>query len=200
MSAIDDLIAAAHALAAAGLSPGTSGNLSVRHGQVVQITCSGAAMRRLRPDDVCAVTLDGRVLAGRNPTKELGMHLAAYRARPDAGAIVHLHAPAATAVSCLAVDAGADPLPAYTPYRIRQLGRVAVVPYAPPGSTELAESVGRHAVASRALLLAHHGSIVCATDIETAVDVSEELEAAAQLTLALAGRGARTLDADRAWG
>lgn len=197
---IHELTVAAHALAAAGLSPGTSGNLSAREGQVVHVTVSGAALGRLGPDDLCTVSLDGRVLAGRHPTKEVGMHVAAYRARPDAGAIVHLHSPAATAVSCLPIGEGEDPLPAYTPYRIRQLGRVAMVPYAPPGSDELAAAVGQRAAAAHVLLLAHHGSLVCAADIGRAVEISEELEAAANLTLTLAGRGARTLDADTAWG
>lgn len=199
MNVQDELIAACRALAAAGLSPGSSGNASVRVGDEVYATPSGSSLRRVTADLLSLVALDGRHVSGPRPTKELGMHLAAYRARPDVGAVVHLHSPAATAVSCLGHD-GDDPLPSYTPYRVRMLGRVAVVPYAPPGSDELASGVAARVPDAHVLLLANHGSLVCAADLPAAVDLSEELEAAAALTLALAGRGARVLDPDRAWG
>ena len=53
---------------------------------------------------------------------------------------------------------------------------------------------------SHVLLLANHGSLVCAPDLLTAIDLCEELEAAAELTLALRGLPVRVLDAERAWG
>ena len=194
------LVAACRDLAEAGLSPGSSGNASVRVGDRLLVTPTGASLRRLRVDDLALLSADGVHLAGPPPTKEASMHVAAYRARPDARAIVHLHSRAATAVSCLALDAGADPLPAYTPYRVRLLGRVELVGYAPPGSDALAEAVGQGAARSGCLLLAQHGSLVCASDIGRAVDLCEELEAAAELTLTLQGRRARTLDPATAWG
>lgn len=198
MTVQDDLIAACRALAEAGLSPGSSGNVSVREGELVFATPSGSSLRRVTRDELSVMSLDGEHRAGPRPTKEVGMHLAAYRARPDNRAVVHLHSPAATAVSCLPVDED-DPLPAYTPYRIRMLGTVSLVPYAPPGSPELTAGVADRVARSHVLLLAHHGSLVCARDVSAAVDLSEELEAAAALTLALAGSGARTLDRNRAW-
>jgi L-fuculose-phosphate aldolase len=126
--------------------------------------------------------------------------VAAYRVRPEAGAIIHLHSRAATAVSCLACEPGADPLPAYTPYRVKTLGRVALVDYAPPGSGALAAGVGAAAVDAHVMLLANHGSVVCAPDLVRAVDLCEELEAAAELTLTLHGRDANLLDPGIAWG
>ena len=89
------------------------------------------------PTDLSVVGLDGEQLGGEPVTKELGMHLAAYAARPEVRAVVHLHSRAATAVSCLEIPDGEDPLPPYTPYRIRSLGSVGLVPYAAPGSAEL---------------------------------------------------------------
>ncbi|MFE1665081.1 class II aldolase/adducin family protein [Microbacterium sp. P02] len=199
MTLIDDLIAACRALADAGLSPGSSGNASVRDGDIVYATRSGSSLRRVTSDDLAVIGLDGAHISGPPVTKEIGMHLAAYRARPDTGAVVHLHSRAATAVSCL--DSGdADPIPAYTPYRIRLLGRVAVVPYAPPGSVALTMGVAERIAHAHVLLLANHGSLVRAEDAATAVDLCEELESAADLALALAGRRARTLDPASAWG
>ncbi|WP_136057536.1 class II aldolase/adducin family protein [Microbacterium sp. K24] len=192
------LVEACRALAAAGLSPGSSGNASMRSGDRILITPTGSALRRVTAGEIAVLAADGTHEEGPAPTKEWAMHLAAYRARPDARVVVHLHSRAATAVSCLA-SPGEDPLPAYTPYRVRMLGRVALVPYAAPGSDALAAGVEAAASDSHCLLLANHGSVVCASDPGRAVDLSEELEAAAELTLALHGRDARTLDPGAAW-
>jgi len=199
-SAAEDLVAACRLLAEAGLSPGSSGNVSLRVEDRVLATPSGASLRRVRADELSIVGLDGVPISGERVTKELGMHLAAYAARPEARAVVHLHSRTATAVSCLQNADGEDPLPAYTPYRIRSLGAVALVPYAPPGSAELTAGVAAVIGSSPVLLLANHGSLVCAPDLTTAVDLSEELEAAAELTLALRGLPVRLLDRERAWG
>ncbi|MGK3953758.1 class II aldolase/adducin family protein [Microbacterium sp. I2] len=194
------LVAACRAVAAAGLSPGSSGNASIREGDRILITPTGSSLRRVEPGDIAELTLDGMQVSGPAPTKEWGLHVAAYRVRPEAGAIIHLHSRAATAVSCLACAPGVDPLPAYTPYRVKTLGRVALVDYAPPGSSALAEGVGAAAVDAHVMLLANHGSVVCAPDLERAVDLCEELEAAAELTLTLHGRDANLLDPGIAWG
>lgn len=193
------LVDACRALSAAGLSPGSSGNASVRDGDRILITPTGSAMGRVIVDEIAVLDAAGAHLAGPAPTKEWAMHLSAYRARPDVEAVVHLHSRAATAVSCLAGAGDDDPLPAYTPYRIRMLGRVELVDYAAPGSAALAAGVEAAASRSHCLLLANHGSLVCATDIDRAVDLCEELEAAAELTLTLQGHGARTLDPATAW-
>jgi len=194
------LVDACRAVAAAGLSPGSSGNASVREGDRILITPTGSSLRRVEPGDIADLTLDGVHVSGPAPTKEWGLHVAAYRVRPDAGAIIHLHSRAATAVSCLACAPGADPLPAYTPYRVKTLGRVALVDYAPPGSYALAEGVAAAAADAHVMLLANHGSVVCAPDLVRAVDLCEELEAAAELALTLHGRDARLLDPQTAWG
>ena len=195
-----ELVDACRAVADAGLSPGSSGNASVLVGDRILITPTGSSLRRVTTDDICALDLDGEHLAGPAPTKEWSLHVAAYRARPDARAIIHLHSRAATAVSCLACDPGADPLPPYTPYRLRTLGRVRLVDYAPPGSEALAHGVGQAAVDAHVMLLANHGSVVCAPDLVRAVDLCEELEAGAELALTLHGREARLLDPATAWG
>lgn len=194
------LVDACRAVAEAGLSPGSSGNASARVDDRILITPTGSSMRRVTGIDIAELTLDGEHVTGPAPTKEWALHVAAYRARPGARAVIHLHSPAATAVSCLVCEPDADPLPAYTPYRLRTLGRVRLVDYAPPGSDQLARGVAEAAVDAHALLLANHGSVVCAPDLLRAVDLCEELEAAAQLALTLHGRDARLLDPQTAWG
>jgi 3-dehydro-4-phosphotetronate decarboxylase len=188
------LVDAARRLAAAGLSPGASGNLSVRTADGVLVTRGGAALARLETRDLVLIRPDGAIEGG-TPTKEAGMHTALYARRTDATAVVHLHSPWATAVSCLPGRDGSAALEPYTPYHPMRLGRVPLVPDAAPGSAALAEAVGAAATADAVLLLAHHGSVVAAADLDTAVDLAEELEVAAQLTIVLAGTAARPLPA-----
>lgn len=196
----EQLVKACRAVASAGLSPGSSGNASARVGDRILITPTGSSLRRVTVDDLTELSVEGSHLSGPAPTKEWALHCAVYRSRPEAGAVIHLHSRAATAVSCLECAPGADPLPAYTPYRIRTLGRVPLLEYAPPGSDALANGVAVAAADAHVMLLANHGSVVCAPDLLRAVDLCEELEAAAELTLALHGRDARLLDPRSAWG
>ncbi|MDJ0345514.1 class II aldolase/adducin family protein, partial [Streptomyces sp. PH10-H1] len=102
-----DLVATARRSVADGLVVGTSGNVSVRVGDLVLVTPTGVPYDRLGPVDAVAVGLDGVQVAGRlRPTSELPLHLAVYRGT-GARAVVHTHAVHATAVSTLV-----DELPA----------------------------------------------------------------------------------------
>lgn len=190
----DALIAAARHLAARGLSPGSSGNLSLRTPDGILLTPTGSSLSRVTVDGLALVGLDGATIAG-HPSKEWPLHLAAYRADPAVRAVVHLHSPSSTAVACLPPTAdGLADLPAYTPYRVMSLGDVPLLPYAAPGSPELGPPFGE-AVASghRVALLANHGSAIAAETLDRAVDLAEELEASAQLALTLRHLPARPL-------
>jgi L-fuculose-phosphate aldolase len=84
-------------MAAGGLVQGTEGNASARVGELIAVSPSSLPYETLRPEDVCLVTPDGRLVEGPRPSVELPMHLAVYTARPDVGAVVHTHSPRATA-------------------------------------------------------------------------------------------------------
>ena len=190
------LVAVGRRLAAAGLAHGTSGNASVRSGDLVLLTPTGARLGSLTEDDIAVVRLADGSAAGPGPTatKEQPLHLAAYAARPDAAAVLHTHSPWATAVACLPPDAdGNAELPPYTPYSVMRLGAVPIAPYARPGSTELASGVGPRAARSDVVLLANHGPVTLGADPESAADLLDELEAAARLTLTLRGTAASRL-------
>lgn len=189
-----NLVEAARHLAARGLSPGSSGNLSVRTADGILVTPTGSSLSRVTEDELALVALDGTVLRGA-PSKEWPLHLAAYRADASIGAVVHLHAPESTAIACLPpVADGLADLPAYTPYRVMSLGDVPLLPYAPPGSPELGPPFAAAVAAGRRVaLLANHGSAVAAATLERAVDLSEELEASARLALTLRTLPARPL-------
>lgn len=116
-------------LGAEGLLIGTAGNVSVRVEDRVAVTATGAVLAELTPDQVTVVDLDGEVVAGSlRPTSELELHLGVYR-RYGTGAVVHTHAPMATAVSCVL-----DELPCIHYQLLALGGTVRVAPYATFGT------------------------------------------------------------------
>lgn len=199
----DHLVATARRLADRGLSPGGSGSLARRLDDRMLVTPTGSSFARLRAEELALVPLDGPPpTTGPRPSKEAGLHRAVFAARPEATAVVHLHAPSTVAVSCLDPRAGAPdgtgPIPPLTPYQLMRLGPLPTAPYAPPGSPELAAAVGELAASADVLLLANHGSVAFAADLDRAADLAEELEAAARLHLTLVGLEHRRLTAEQA--
>ncbi|HEX2086995.1 MAG TPA: class II aldolase/adducin family protein [Solirubrobacteraceae bacterium] len=167
----EQVAAAARRLAAAGLVAGTSGNVSARAGDRVAVTPTGAVLADLEPAQVTVVDLDGAVVAGDlAPTSEAELHLGVYR-RYDAGAVVHTHAPMATALSCVL-----DELPCVHYEMLLLGGPVRVAPYATFGSPELAASVLDALEGRTAALMANHGTLTLGGDLEGAVRATELLE------------------------
>jgi ribulose-5-phosphate 4-epimerase/fuculose-1-phosphate aldolase len=176
-----------------GLTPGSSGNLSARLADGYLVTPTGSCLGFLEPERLSKLDRDGKHVGGDAPTKEVPLHLAFYRARPEAGGVVHLHSTYATALSCLADIDPQNALLPITPYAIMQVGAVPVLPYAPPGSAELAGPVTAAAKSSAAVLLANHGPVVSAKTFRAAVMAAEELEETAKLILLTRGMKVRQL-------
>ena len=148
------LVDAGRRLAGRGLVTGTSGNLSVRIGDRIVATPSGAPLDALDVARLSVIDLDGTHLSGAVPTSEVPLHLAVYR-HTDAGAIAHTHAAVSTAVSCTCNE-----LPALH-YNVLQLGGPPRTSrYATFGSEQLGTNVvdalrdGRSAA-----LMQNHGSM-----------------------------------------
>ena len=195
MNTVDQLVLLARSLFDRGLTPGTTGNVSVLTVDGLIVTPTRSCLGRLDVDDLARVDRDGRPQQGGAASKELPLHVAMYHARPSARAVVHLHSPYAVAVSCLAGLNREDSLPPFTGYHAMRLGRVPLVPYHPPGSLELADAVSAAAGSASVLLLANHGSLVAAEDLESAADAAEQLEQTARLMLLLHDRAATTVPA-----
>lgn len=166
-----------------GLTPGSSGNLSARLPDGLLVTPTNACLGFLDPQRLSKLDPSGRPVSGDPPTKEVPLHLGILEARPGANAVVHLHSTYATALSCLEDLDSDDALPPLTPYVVMRVGRVAVLPYVPPGSPELGALARRHAVDHPALLLRNHGPVVAAATLDSAVFAAEELEETAKLVL-----------------
>lgn len=177
-----------------GYSCGSSGNLSVRLADGYLVTPTNSCLGRLDPGRLSRLDPDGRHAGGDPPSKEAVLHLAIYAARPDAGAVVHLHSPHAVAVSCLAMVNRKNALPALTPYYVMRVGRLPLVPYIRPGHPDLAAAVGRAAAGASSVLLANHGPVCAAASLDAAVYAAEELEETAKLFMLLRGQEVRLLD------
>ncbi|MFT4014218.1 MAG: aldolase [Paracoccus sp. (in: a-proteobacteria)] len=190
----DDIARLAKSLFQRGLTFGSSGNISVRlEDGGWLMTPTGASMGAIDPGRISRLDGTGRLISGDRPTKESFLHMAMYRQRPRAGAIVHLHSTHSVAVSCLHDIDHADVLPPLTAYYVMRVGRLPLIPYFAPGDLDLARAVEEMASAHHAVLLANHGPVVAGRSLEDAVHATEELEETAKLFLALRGMRTRPL-------
>jgi 3-dehydro-4-phosphotetronate decarboxylase len=176
-----------------GLTFGSSGNLSARLPDGFLLTPTNSCMGFLDPAALSKLGPDGTHLSGDPPTKEVPLHLAVYHARPQAMGIVHLHSTYATALSCLTDIDPDDAIPAITPYVVMRVGRVPVLPYTSPGSTEITALIHASAPQHAAFLLANHGPVVSAKSFRDAVFAAEELEETAKLVFLTSTRKVRLL-------
>lgn len=168
-----DTVAVAQAIDKAGFCPSKSGNVSARTEAGFLITPSGLPYAQTTPEDLIELSLDGTVLSGaRKPSSEWPFHLAIYKARPEAQAIVHTHSPRATALS--ATRRG---IPAFH-YMIALCGGADVrcAEYATFGTPELAENAVRALEGRKAVLLANHGVIALGASLAGAHQIVAEVE------------------------
>jgi ribulose-5-phosphate 4-epimerase/fuculose-1-phosphate aldolase len=179
------------------LTFGSSGNISVRISDGWLMTPTGSSLGRLDPASLSKLDDSGRLISGDAPTKESFLHLAMYRERAKAGAVVHLHSTHSVAVSCLEGIDTQDVLPPITAYYVMRVGKLPLIPYFAPGDKALGEAVGKMAAKHNAVLLANHGPVVAGASLAAAVDAIEELEETARLYLLLHGRPTRYLDAEQ---
>jgi L-fuculose-phosphate aldolase len=172
----EQVASAARHLAAAGLVAGTSGNVSARRDDHVAITPTGGVLAELDAGQVTVVDLEGQLADGDlAPSAELDLHLSVYR-RYGAGAVVHTHAPVATALSCVL-----DELPCVHYEMLLLGGTVRVAPYATFGTPELARSVVDALEGRTAALMSNHGAVTHGADVDAAVRATELLEWAANV-------------------
>jgi ribulose-5-phosphate 4-epimerase/fuculose-1-phosphate aldolase len=176
-----------------GLAHGSAGNISVKLADGWLMTPTNSCLGRLDPGRISRLDASGTLIAGDPPSKETFLHIAMYQERATAGAVVHLHSVHAVAVSCLGHVNTEDVFPPITAYAIMQVGRLALVPYFPPGDPALADAVGKLANKHHAVLLANHGPVVAGSTLDAAVNAIEELEQTAQLVLLLHNRPTRLL-------
>ena len=190
----EEIVRFARSLFERGLTPGSSGNISVRlddGGWLV--TPTNASLGFLDPARISRLDADGRLVGGDAPTKEIPLHAALYETRGSARAIVHLHSTHSVAVSMLPEIDAKNVLPPLTAYSVMRVGRTALVPYYRPGDPAVADAIRGLAGRYSAVLLANHGPVVAGDTLEAAVYATEELEETAKLHLLTRGLNPRML-------
>ncbi|MER6345077.1 class II aldolase/adducin family protein [Streptomyces sp. NPDC001595] len=171
-------------LAADGLVTAEAGNVSVRVGGDVVVTATDARFDEMTADQVVVVDLEGnRLSGGLRPTSELALHLGIYQ-RFGASAVVHTHAPMATAVGLVVEE-----LPCVHYYMLKLGGAVRVAPYSTWGTPELAEDVLTALDGRSAALMANHGAVTHAHSLDAAVEQALLLEWACTLYWRAASMG-----------
>ena len=158
------------------------GNISVRIGSDRYLTKpTGIGLAECTISKLVQVDPEGRPLAGyAEPTKEIEVHMAIFKARPDIHAIVHYHAPYATAYAI-----SNQAIPIKTLHARRMLKRIPVIPELPEGSAALSDAVvktfeDRELVG---LLMVNHGLITIGSSLRKAQYMAELLEETAKTQL-----------------
>ncbi|MFC8589051.1 methylthioribulose 1-phosphate dehydratase [Streptomyces sp. NPDC057217] len=197
-----DVAAFSRALYERGWMPGTAGNVSVRlPGGAALITASGRDKGDMTAQDMVVVRADTGEEAGPGPLRasaETTIHAAIYRTT-DAGAVIHVHSPYATAVACRAGHRTR-----LTSLRIERFELLKGLGLADPTGTEvpvfpnwpdvprIAADVAGHLAATPqappALLITDHGVTTWGRDLAQVRNRLECLESICQLLL-LAGSG-----------
>ena len=169
----DELVSTAKQMSALGLTPGMSGNVSVRFNDSMYVTPSGLAYGSIVADDIVKVEHDGSLRPGqRTPTTEWRLHKDILGARQDVEAIVHTHSMFCTTISMLR-----RPIPAVH-YMIVLSGadEIPCAEYATFGSAQLALNAVTALRGGDACLLANHGMIALGTTLAKALRLAAEVE------------------------
>lgn len=170
------IVAACRRMNALGLNQGTSGNISVRHGDRILITPSSIPYEEMTPEDIVPLTMDGTPQGNRKPSSEWRFHLDILRARPDLGAVVHAHAPFCT---MLAIHHMEIP-PVHYMVMVAGGKTIRCAPYATFGTQALSDHVIAAMEGRKACLMAHHGMIAAESTLDKAMWLAVEVEALAR--------------------
>ena len=194
----DEIVCVGKSLFDRGLTPGSSGNISVRmtDGRLL-MTPTNACLGELEPERISLFSAEGVHVGGDKPTKEAFLHKCMYCGGSGRNAVVHLHSTYSVAASILENVDENDVLPPLTAYYVMRVGTLPLVPYYPPGDENLATAVGEAASKHHAVLMANHGPVVAGKSLRDAQYATEELEETAKLFLLLQNHRIRPLTSEQ---
>lgn len=163
-----------------GLSPGFSGNLSVRYGKYFLVTPSGFPLGDFQKEDVVLIDKDFKIIDGkRTPSSEAKMHLEIYALRPDFEAIIHCHAPKSSAFAVADVPLS-QPVLAES---IFHLGPIPVAKYHMPSTIEVAKETAQYFTSHDVVLMQNHGVVLGSKSLYDAYYKMETVEYTAEVIL-----------------
>ncbi|WP_368343849.1 class II aldolase/adducin family protein [Pelagovum sp. HNIBRBA483] len=163
-------------LNSSGLNQGTSGNISIRHGDGMLISPASRPYDSMTPEDIVYVAFGGEATGRWNPSSEWRFHHDILAARPDVMAVVHAHP-----TYCTVLSIHGREIPAIH-YMMAIFGgpNIRVAPYAIYGSQELSDFAVSALKDRTACLLEHHGMIAVGSSMEQAFWMATELETLAR--------------------
>ncbi|HEY5526392.1 MAG TPA: class II aldolase/adducin family protein [Candidatus Anoxymicrobiaceae bacterium] len=181
---LEKLVAAGRRMYEGGLATGATGAMGVRLADGgVAVTAAGTRIGFLARADLLVMNGSGPNLSnGRKPGKEAGIIRAVLGAQAEAGSVVKVNSPYATALA----HKGPRVLERSSEL-LEDLGGVAYVPYFRPGTAGLAGAVAEAMRSNRVAIIEGQGAIVSGSDIDDAIDRAESLEAAARVIFILIG-------------
>ena len=170
-----------------GMTTTSGGNLSIKDSDgAIWITPAGIDKGTLRPIDIMKVLADGTVVGLHKPSSEFPFHRHIYKARPGVRAVLHAHAPAIVAFSCVR----RIPNVKLVPGAAELCGKVEFAPYAIPGSEALGDMIAAQIEkGADSVVMENHGAVVCGDSIEQCFQRYEALDYVARIELAVAGLG-----------
>ena len=175
----EEVCKTAKAMAEAGLTAGTWGNISGRiDDDYMVITPSGMSYAKLTADQMVICNMHTFEYEGDlKPSVEVPIHSRLLLDHPEINGIVHVHSSKA-----LAVAVTRKGIPAICDDQVQILGGdIRCADYTFPGSKEMAESVAAALTDRRGALIANHGSIAMGETLEKALTGVTILEKTAQI-------------------
>ena len=161
---------------ALGINQGTSGNISLRHGDGLLITPTSTPYEAMTPEQIVYMHLDGNHDPAQRPSSEWRFHRDILRARPEVQAIVHAHPPYSTMLAIM----GMEIPPVHYMVAVAGGDTIRCAPYATFGTQELSEHAVRALEGRMACLLAHHGMIAVGPSLSKAMWLAVEVETLAR--------------------
>jgi L-fuculose-phosphate aldolase len=159
-----------------GINQGTSGNISLRHGDGMLITPTSTPYEAMNPEQIVYMHLDGNHDPAQRPSSEWRFHRDILKARPEVEAIVHAHPPYSTMLAIM----GMEIPPVHYMVAVAGGDTIRCAPYATFGTQELSEHAVRALEGRMACLLEHHGMIAVGPSLAKAMWLAVEVETLAR--------------------
>jgi L-fuculose-phosphate aldolase len=170
-----DIVTICERLHERNMLAGADGNISFRiSDNEIMITPSGLAKAFMDSSQMAVINLQGDVISG-NPSSERLMHLEIYKTCPEAKAVVHAHPPTAIAWSIAQPQLNKLPSECLSEV-ILATGDIPFVPYARPGTNQMAEVLKVFLPQHKALILRSHGAVTWGADLDEAYRGMERIE------------------------
>ena len=160
-----------------GMSPSTSGNISIKTNDGIMISASGCCLNDMDENDIILIDYDGNIKEGnKKPSSEKIMHSEIYTRRDDINAIIHCHCPIITAFAVAGVSIKKPILPDFALY----WDEIPLIPYFCPSSIDLAMAVGACFEKNNVALLKNHGIVLGDSSLQNAFYKLELIRAYAE--------------------